>query len=273
MTESDVIKKTGERPFTASSLIEDLLALGLKPGMDLIVHSSLSAIGWVVGGPVALIMALEEILGPEGTLVMPAHSGDLSDPEEWSNPPVPEGWKEIIRQTMPAFDPDLTPTRGLGRAAELFRTQPGVLRSYHPQVSFAARGKRADLITENHSLDFGLGNQSPLARIYDLGGWILLLGVGQDSNTSLHLAEFRADFKGKREIRQGAPLLVEGQRRWVALREYEEHSDQFPAVGQAYQEAGGVIYTGKIGRADAALIPQVDLVDFAVPWMEQNWSF
>ncbi|HDD61868.1 MAG TPA: AAC(3) family N-acetyltransferase [Chloroflexi bacterium] len=273
MSEADVIKKTKKvigGPITSESIQKDLEAIGVKPGMVLLVHSSLSKIGWVSGGPVAVILALEEVLGTEGTLVMPTHSGDLSDPEEWSNPPVPQEWKEIIRQTMPAFDLEITPTRGMGRIAESFRNQRNVLRSNHPHMSFAARGKFASLITDNQPLDFSLGDGSPLARIYDLEGMILLLGVKHDNNTSLHLAEYRADFEGKKEIKQGAPIILDGKRQWVKIRDWDEHSENFIKLGKAYKKAGGSIMEGKIGMAKSKLIPQRELVDFGVDWMNEN---
>lgn len=274
MSEADIIKNTVNGPITLESLKVDLAALGVKPGMLLLVHSSLSSIGWISGGSVAVILALEEALGPTGTLVMPAHSGGLSDPAEWSNPPVPEEWRETIRQTMPAFDPVMTPTRGVGRIPETFRNQAGVARSSHPQISFAAWGKLADEITREHSLDFGLGENSPLGKIYQREGWILLIGAGHDSNTSLHLAEYRATFPGKKEISQGAPILIDGKRSWVKLNDFEEHSeDDFAEIGKAYLASGGTVLKGKIGQADSQLLPQVELVDFAVDWMEKNRSF
>jgi len=273
MSEKDVIKKTKKGPITVESIKADLSKLGLKPGMVLVVHSALSPIGWVNGGSVAVIQALEEMLGQEGTLVMPTHSSDFSDPADWNNPPVPEDWKETIRQTMPAFQIDLTPTRGMGQIPETFRKQKGVLRSNHPHVSFSALGKQAEIIIRDHQLDFGLGDRSPLARLYDLEAWILLLGVKYDINTSLHLAEFRADYPGKKEITQGAPLLINGKRQWVELREFDEHSEEFKKIGKAYRKSGGTQLVGKIGNARSTLIPQKELVDFAVTWMERNWDY
>ena len=139
-----------------------------------------------------MIHALMDVVTPEGTLVMPEHSGDLSDPANWRHPPVPENWWNIIRESMPAYHPDYTPSRGMGAIPEVFRTMPEVIRSDHPEVSFAAWGKHATFITSNHSLDYSLGENSPLAKIYDLNGKVLLLGVGFENNTSFHLSEIRA---------------------------------------------------------------------------------
>src|SRR3981189_3317470 len=97
------------------SISNDLFKLGVRNGDILLVHTSLSSLGWVCGGAQAVLMALKQAVGNSGTLVMPAHSGGISDPAEWSNPPVPKEWIEKIYESMPAFDVDLSLTRGMGR--------------------------------------------------------------------------------------------------------------------------------------------------------------
>jgi len=270
MSEKETIEKSS-RPQTVKTLVKDLKNIGVREGMVLLVHSSLSSIGWISGGAVAVILALEEVLGKEGTLVMPTHSGDLSDPAKWENPPVPINWCEEIRKTMPVFDPALTPTRGVGIIPEVFRKQEGVVRSDHPQVSFAARGKHAEYITNGHSLEYAFGEQSPLGKIYKLDGYILLIGVGHINNTSLHLAEYRADYPSKSEETSGLPLMVSGRREWVDITDIKSHTDDFEDIGSAFFKSNDIsVKEAEIGQARSRLFRQKDLVDFAVRWMEKN---
>lgn len=269
MSESAAIAKT-THPVTEEVLIRDLQALGLHEGMTLLVHISLSTLGWVCGGPLTVIRALVQSLGPDGTVLMPAQSGDLSDPANWGNPPVPEAWWPEIRETMPAFDPGFTPTRGMGAVAELFRTCPGVIRSLHPTASFAALGPHAAAITSEQTLEDPFDDHSPLAKLYDLNASVLLLGVGHDSNTTLHLAERRA--LGERQPRSltGAPLTVAGHRQWVSFSEPNVSSDDFAEAGEAFERETAQVVIGKVGSAEARLMSVRPLVDYATTWFRAH---
>ncbi|MCU0521397.1 MAG: AAC(3) family N-acetyltransferase [Anaerolineae bacterium] len=258
------------QPLTISSLVEQMSALGIESGMTLVVHSSLSSLGYVVGGAPAVILALESVLGPEGTLAMPTHSGDLTDPAGWSNPPVPEAWHELIRVTMPAFHPDLTPTRGMGVIPECFRKQNGTRRSCHPFVSWAARGPHAAFIASDHALSMSQGERSPLARLYERDAYVLLLGVGYDCNTSFHLAEYRCQFAPLKRCTRGAPMpTADGGSRWTTYDDIFWYDADFGEIGRAFEDMGAV-RVGNIGQATSRLFSQPALVDFAVRWMDEN---
>ncbi|UWG47738.1 Aminoglycoside N3'-acetyltransferase [Halanaeroarchaeum sp. HSR-CO] len=267
MGERDTIARVAE-PVTVDSMVSDFRSLGIETGDTLIVHSSLSALGWVSGGAQAVVDALQCTLSESGTLVMPTHTSQYTDPARWSNPPVPESWYETIRDSMPAFRPGMTPTRDVGAIPECFRTYPAVQRSTHPEVSFAAWGAEAEGIVSGHAIDFGLGERSPLAGIYDNAGKILLLGTNHNTNTSLHLAEYRADISVPR-VSNAAPIRRDGERVVVEYVDIELSTDDFLDIGAAFEREHDA-ESGQVGAANATVIDQRSLVDFAVEWMESN---
>lgn len=270
MGERSAVEATQGPPPTVRTLVADLRALGVPRGGVVLVHSSLKALGWVVGGPEAVVEALREALGPEGTLVVPAFSTHRTDPHRWANPPVPEEWWQVIRDEMPAFDPRVSATRMMGAIADCALRWPGTLRSAHPHLSFAANGPRAREVVEPHPLPFGVGDGSPLARLYDLDGHVLLLGVGHANNTSLHLSEHRASWPGRRTYTEGAAVLVDGRREWVTFEDLLTADDDFPDIGAAYEAAGGDVTVGRVGLGEARLMRQRPLVDFGVEEIERR---
>jgi aminoglycoside 3-N-acetyltransferase len=269
VAESDVIAGSGRGPVTVEMLVADLTGLGIDSGTTVLLHSSLSSLGYVCGGAQTVIEAMRTVLGAGGTLVVPTHSGANSDPAHWEAPPVPESWWPIIRSAMPAFDPRLTPTRGMGAIPDSLLRHPDARRSDHPQVSFAAIGHHASEITSGHRIDQQLGITSPLGRIYDLEGSVLLVGVGHDRNTSLHLAEYLASWPSKRTRQHGAAVLVDGERRWVTFTDLDIDESDFPTIGAAF-EATGSARRGRVGHAAAVLMPQRALVDFATDWIARH---
>ncbi|NVM18875.1 MAG: AAC(3) family N-acetyltransferase [Candidatus Lokiarchaeota archaeon] len=267
-TESSVVNYT-KKPNTITSLKRDFEALGVKPGATIIMHSSLSKIGWTVGGAVSVIRAIMQTITSEGTLVMPTFSGANSEPSKWESPPVPKSWWDTIRKEMPAYEPNITPTRGMGTIVETFRNWPNVLRSNHPMSSFAAWGKNAKFITETHDLIGDLGEGSPISRLYDLDGQILLIGVNHENNSSIHLAEYRSDFPGKSYTKSGCAMLVNNQRKWVEWEELDVNSDDFEQLGNDFESK--INYKpSKIGMAESRLISIRAIVDYGIEWLKEN---
>ena len=267
MTEADAIERTDE-PITVDRLVEDLQALGIEAGKTYFVHTSMSSLGWVCVGPSTVVDALREVITPEGTLVMPTHSTQYSDPATWSRPPVPDEWIETVRTERAPYRPAVTPTRGMGAVAECFRSSPDVVRSRHPSLSMAAWGADAEAIVADHPYDHPLGEDSPLARLYECDARVLLLGVDHAVNTSIHLAEYRADLD--LAVRTNtAPVLEDGEKTLVTYELLETSTEDFPDLGAAFEDTGAVT-VGTVGEGTARLMAQSELVDFAVSWLEEH---
>ncbi len=268
-------------PHTSTTIEEDLRAVGLSVGDTVLVHTSQKQIGYTVGGPQAIIQALMNVVAGSGTIVMPAFSSEAgyADPLDWKFPPPPRDRAEIIRTNLPPFDPATTPSVGVGVIAELFRTYPEVRRNNHPIVSYAAWGKDADYVVNGHTLEMMDGENSPLARIYDLFGKVLLLGVDYSSCTSIHLATHRQNNPPMTTV--SVPTWDEsGRIHWnrypdvlnPAMLERSvilQKKIRFNDIGSAF-EATGAVTMGKVGDAESRLIPQPALVDFATEYFNRH---
>ena len=268
MPEKDVIERT-VTPLTVTSLAEQLRACGLAEGQTVLVHLAMSKLGWIIGGAEAVILALLTAVGDSGTIMMVTNNPNNTDPFEWEHPPVPEEWWQTIRDHTPAYNPLTTPSTGMGVVPELFRTWPGAVRSTHPAFSLAALGPRAEYLVADHDLSEDSGDRSPLGKLYELDGHVLLLGVNHGNNTSLHLAEFRADYPGKRNVRSGTAMLGNGRREWVACETQEGNPEDFVEIGAAFHAAHNIVVQ-RINGAEVRFFRQRLVVDFAVEWMEQH---
>lgn len=201
------------------------------------MHTAFSRVGPVEGGPDDLIAALQATVGADGTLVMPSMTDDDDHP----------------------FDPGVTPCRGLGVVADTFWRLPGVLRSDNPHA-FAARGPAAARISAPHPVDLPHGPDSPVGRVQELDGQVLLLGVDHRENTTLHLAECLAGVRYRRQ--KVATVLQAGQPRRVSYAEIDHCCENFRLV-DAWLDQGGQS-RGVVGHAEARLARARTIVDLVV---------
>ncbi|HYV49821.1 MAG TPA: AAC(3) family N-acetyltransferase [Myxococcaceae bacterium] len=229
---------------TEADLEQQLRALGVREGGVLQVHTSFREVRPVDGGPLGLIRALRRALGPSGTLVMPT----MTDGES-------------------VFDPRSTPTTDMGITAETFWRQPGVIRSTHPGGSFAAEGPHAERICAPQPLSPPHGPDSPVGRVRDLGGQVLLLGVTHSEDTSLHLAEAIAGVPYS--VSHPTVVEVDGVAKSVPIAETDHCCRGFRKADE-WLRARGLQREGKVGRADARLCDARDLVAVATEHLAAN---
>jgi aminoglycoside 3-N-acetyltransferase len=114
-----------------------------------------------------------------------------------------------------------------------------------------------------------MNEKSPLGRIYELDGNVLFIGIGYDKNTSFHLAEYKANYKGKTFITEHASIIEDGKRVWKEYRDILFGGEDFGYIGNDYEKENSV-GIGYIGKEKSKLIPQRETVDLAVRWMEKN---
>jgi aminoglycoside N3'-acetyltransferase len=227
-------------------LTAQLRALGIREGGVLLVHTSYRAVRPVDGGPQGLIGALRDSLAPDGTLVMPSWTGDDDQP----------------------FDPLTTAASpDLGVVPDTFWRLPGVIRSAHC-FAFAAAGPEAARVTADPLPLPPHLPASPVGRVHDLDGQVLLLGVGHDANTTLHLAELIAGvpYRVPRHCTvagpDGRPLRVE----------YEEndHCCERFSLADGWLRARGLQREGQVGQASARLMRSRDVVAVVSGQLERH---
>jgi len=227
------------RPLTQAEVVDQLRTLGVERGGVLLVHTSFRAIRPVEGGPHGLIEALRAALGPEGTLVTPAWTGDDDEP----------------------FDPASTPAaEDLGVVPETFWRMPGVMRSSHP-FAFAAVGPQAARITSG---DLPLPPHvpdSPVGQVHDLDGQVLLLGVNHDADTTVHLAELIAGVPYR--IPKHCTVLRDGRAVRIEYGENDCCGERFTLV-DGWLRARGLQAEGDVGYARARLARARDVVAVAL---------
>lgn len=257
---------------TRDALAAQLRVLGLTAGDMVMVHAALRSVGPVLGGGDAVIAALRDAVGPDGTVAAyadwEANYDDLLD----EHGRVPMWW----RAHVPPFDPRWSRAiRDNGIFPELLRTTPDAMTSANPGARIAAIGARAAWLTADHPLDYGYGPGSPYAKLVGEGGKVLMLGAPLDTMTLIHHAEHLADIP-KRVLRKEVPFAAESGTEWRMIEEFDTADppegfadDYFGTIVEAFLATGRGIRS-KVGDADSVLVDAAPMLAFAVEWIEAN---
>jgi aminoglycoside 3-N-acetyltransferase len=228
---------TGVREVGRAEVVRQLRDLGIRPGGVLATHTSFRAVRPVEGGPLGLIESLLEALGPTGTLVMPSWSGDDETP----------------------LDSLATPASAdLGVVADTFWRLPDVLRSDHcfacaalgPEAAVAA----ADPLPLPPHIPL-----SPIGRVHERDGQVLLPGVGHDASTTLHLAELLAGVPYR--VPKHCTVLRGGRPTRIDYRENDHCCARFALADDWLR---GLQSEGQVGHARARLARSRDIVRVAL---------
>lgn len=258
--------------FTHRQLVQDLRALGIHEGQAVMMHASVKAVGGVMGGPDVILRALIETLGQTGTLMMYAGWEDIPDYVVELPPEV----QSVYYAEYPAFDAATSrAVRDHSILAEFMRTLPGTERSLNPEASMIAIGAQAGWITRDHPMNYGYGAGTPLEKLVQIKGQVLLLGAPLDTITLLHYAENRANLRHKNIVQYSCPVLIDGRKVWIEVEDFDtgEHHDDytFEQIALEYLAANRG-RRSRVGNAESFLFDAADLTAFAIEWLETRFG-
>ncbi len=243
------------RALKQEDILADLRRVGISPGNILGVHSSLSSLGHVEGGAEAVLNALFEAVGRDGTLVMSTYL--VGPPLRLTASDKANGITWKIRRI--AFD-DLSTPSGMGAISDAFRRHPQVVRGHQPVHSVSAWGNRADYFCQGFK---------PLV---EAGGIILLLGVQMDRCSALHIAEERVPLPDEIQKAMGwevpeALYKIYPPDEWIIG--CQGAWGDFLIV-QAEAEKLGLIQSAQIGTATARLFEAKPMVELYEELLRQD---
>jgi aminoglycoside 3-N-acetyltransferase len=250
----------------------------------------MSALGWVAGGSETTVRALLDTLGPDGTLV--AYAGWEDDTYDLAT--LPPAWRAAIEAEAAPFRPAVSEAaRDHGRLPERIRTWPGALRSRHPEANIVAFGRRAAWLVADHPWDDPYGPGSPLAKLVEANGQVLLLGAPLETLTLLHHAEAMARAEPKLHVVYRMPVEEDGIVVWRTFHDIDTSEGAFPyeTVAEEVIATPGVLpgedpfaaiahqalvagigSSGAAGYGTAHLFPATELHAFAVAWLETRFG-
>ncbi|MDC9616264.1 aminoglycoside 3-N-acetyltransferase [Xenorhabdus khoisanae] len=268
-----MIKIGEDKYWTKSTLIEQILKMGIKPGDVVMAHVSMRSVGHCLNGADDLIQAILTAIGEKGTLLCYTNWEQNYEDSMDENGCVP---LELKTEIMP-YDPLFSrASRDHGVFAESVRTARGAVRSQNPSASVVAIGNDSNHFVENHSINYGYDNNSPFARFVACQGKILMIGAPYETMSLLHHAEHLANIPNKHIRKMEIPLFQNGYVEWVKLEEFDTidpvcelfPEGYFKDIVKQFCHSHSESIKGVIGSANTLLVPAKEILDYAIRWME-----
>jgi len=248
-------------------LREQFAEIGLEEKDIVMVHASMRA------AKIDADILIDSLLQSDRTVMM--YMGCESPYDDVGRGVYTPEEERHILETCPAFDfqtMQAAPSHGI--LAEKFRQYTGTVCSHHVGWRMAANGPRAHELLDNHPLQFGAAENSPMARLVEKGGRILLIGSHLDEVSVLHYAETLTNIRDKKLVHIKVPLTINGQHEWVDITEHDSSTgicdwpeNYFETIVKDFIQSND-IHPEKIGQADSYLLKAQALVQYAVPHME-----
>ncbi|MEF9962555.1 MAG: AAC(3) family N-acetyltransferase [Erysipelotrichaceae bacterium] len=256
-----------EDVLTKEDIKRQLEAMGIQKGMLVLVQGNSEDLGYINGGSQAIIEALMECVGYEGTIVMPSFTLDLLDPACNSNIHIDkENW-EYIRESSYPFHKKLSKPTNCDDLVQQFMCNEGIVRSYHPNYSFLAWGKYAKVICDKHPLHFGLSKDSPLGKLYDLNGFVLLLGSSYDECVMFHLAHYNSEKLPIKIV--SAPIEKNKKTAWKDMLDLKLNEKGFSIIGEVMEERK-IVRTMYLGLSKCRFFSSREAVKIATAYFNIN---
>jgi aminoglycoside 3-N-acetyltransferase len=237
---------------TRQEIVAGLRRMGLKENQKVFVHSGTSVFGHVCGGPATIMEAILEVIGPGGTVMtIPnyglAYRGDV----DLRKPP-----------------PTLT-----GAIPRIHRSLPGAKLSLHPSHPVAVSGPHTKELIKNHHLGSTFGIGSPPDRLAKMGGHVLLLGVNQRVNTTIHTGEHYAGVPYWGHVPYAPPgrwvTTLDGTRFWAPIIDPPGCSEGFRQV-ESFLDERGVVGHDLIGRARCHMMRGQELIEAVAEFLRSD---
>ena len=254
---SNTSSGTRRKPVTKEDIKRGLRKLGLKKGDIVGVHSSLSSLGYVEGGADAVIDALLETVGEDGTIVMPTYSSNREEVERTQ--------REIelgvtYKYRILPYDRDKTPS-WTGTIPETFSKRKQAVRDTDPVHSLTAIGPRANEIIEDWD------------KLLDADGYVLLIGVGLSVCSAMHLAEERVQLPPRiLEALEPPAELIEMYGPDLGWPEWDIGYGPYPDFSKMEKpcEEHGITRKAKIGEAEVKLLRLTELIDLYAKYLKRS---